>query len=919
LITAYIRLVALADANFVLQKLGSVLVTLFAKPDSCWKHPLRHIFACLISGKYVPEEKLPEIGQLLVGGHSVSDDQVNSVLLVSATIAEDLQNRSLSTADQGILDVRVAASCLDALHLLRYCSSVAVQGNQPENKALQLLQNATRPLPYWIYMIKHADSTSTHALEKAAVECISVASSYLDQDSMTGSIIQMLTSLEQSSARLLRLAVPEFPSLVMSSEKAQSLVNSLVQGDFSPDAMLLVDLLDAIMCRVDTTNHDYLSQLSYAQIVLILRRLLRCEGVAVIEDPVCQVVLQWLAEVVEGSTEWEDADTSAQEFLEATAADACDACFLKIKLPHEQMSSDTRDWDPDERAKFRDFRSDVHDFYQSAYPVLGERLLTGIVQTILGQEETPDWALFEAAMFSLMAFLDVMSTENGADDAVMTTIFDSPPWRLIQSSRNVPDRALQTSINFVAENVAHFQQHTDRLIPILNFLFSSLHVQASTSAASRAIYKLCDSNREILQDGLPQFIGSLGLLDGLGEPERHRVYAAVAAVIYALPEDLPKLQALMQILAPIQQALERLKVTHLSDEDEIAARCTDIVQTLASIGRGLRSPTDTPIDLDATNANETAFWIEGQGSILQREVLDIYYAILRLGQSSVNNIFIDACCDFIKSGFTESHPSPFKFSDPAGLQLIAELINVDNPSIDTTLACATSYLASVGQQNIRDSVRGILYAIVPGQQQLLSTLRGTRKFRDTSFPSASLDFLARLLGKWGSIWFEMEDSVQTAAVAMELALLLMADADTLPRRSAAAFFASFADFSGPDTEYQHVTRDRIKTTLDEFAARILSLLLWLVAGECARSELEALSETLRRFAQKQTMLTRAILKEAIKEDAGVMSDKAIKATTMTDRNRFVAQIEALRGARKTTEIVKNFWISCKGSGFGYVA
>jgi hypothetical protein len=934
LVTNYIRLVTLPDSNFVLRKLVSTLITFFARPDSGWTLPIRHILACMISRNYVSEESLPEVAQLLGRSDSLFNHHLKGILMVTTIMAEDLSSQASSTIDDSKLSSRVAANCLDVLQLLRYSTALAPAGqvtvlrNGPQHHqneeesmagdAIELLHLGVQAIPYWANVIRYTKETETRRLEDLASDCIAAASSYFEVIGLTGSVLQMLVSLEHSSARLLRQGVPGFPSTVVSSNKAAEMVTSLLRGDFIPDGMLFVELLESIMNRADTTKPDYLHDQGFAEIVRIVGQLLRCEGVAVIEDPVCHIVLQRITEISEGSTDWEDVNDPAMEFLKTLTADACEACLLKIRIPSEQMSSETQDWDSDDRARFRDFRYDVHDFFQSAVTILGNALIEEVVKTIIQQRPPLDWSTFEASTFGLIALLDSISSEADTYDILITTVLGSPAWSCLLQSTDVPDRALQTGINFIAENVTYLERHPDRLVPILNFLFSSLHLKASTTAASRAIYKLCDSHREILREGLPQFMGSLGSIGDIAEAERHRIFAAVAAIIQALPGDEAKVQPVTQLLATLGLAL-RSADDSTADKDEILRVCTDIVQTLASIGKGLRSPTDVPVDLEAPSTGISEFWTEGPGAHAQREVLGIYHATLQKVQTNIDNVFVDACCDFIRSGFTETHPSPFKFSDSVGLELIMEFINVDNPSIDNAMACVASYLASVSPENIGNSVRVVLYAVVSHQQHILTIHQQTGQVPNSNFPSASLDFLGRCFGKWGRIWFESQDCQETVAVAMELGLMVMADSDTLPRRSAAAFFAAFADFTGPETGLDGDVSVRVRTALERFGPRILSLLLRLLGGECARSELDSLSETLKRYVQKQPMLTKAVFRAAVKQESGVMNEKALKATTLEQRNRFVSQVEALRGARKTNEVVKDFWIACRGSGFGYIA
>ncbi|OAP56631.1 hypothetical protein AYL99_08743 [Fonsecaea erecta] len=924
LVGNYIRLANLPDSKFVLQKLGSTLVSFFARPDSGWDLPFRQILASSLSKGYISDD-LPDMDQLLDACTDCSYNELKGTLLIAIIMAEDLSSRSSSSLDEGRLNNRVAANSLDVWLLLRYCVQRGIRGNQqaeataPEQARTQsedILQMVMKAIPYWVNMTKYAESTQARRSEGIARDCIATAVNYLQQETYTGSVLQMLISLENSSTKLLREALPDFPTSITNSPKAREMVDLLLQGDFISDGVLYVDLLESIMSHIDITRPDFLHN-QYNEVVRILRLLLSCDGVAVIEDPVCQIVLERIGEIVEGYADWDlqYVDEAAQEFIKDLTANACEACLLKIRIPPEEMSSETQSWDVDDRAKFQDFRYDVQDFFNSAFMVLGDALIGEIVKSTLGQ--SVDWSTFEAGIFGLMAFSDAISATPEKYDVLITTVLGSPAWGyLLQTADNVPDRALRTAIRFIAENVAYLQRHPDRLVAILNFLFSSLHMQASTSAASRAIYNLCDSHRRMLGEGLPLFLDSLASIGDIGETERHRIYAAVAAIIQALPTEEAKVEPLSRLLSPIGHALTILDGDNIAD---ILRGCIDIMQTLAAIGKGLRSPADIPLDLEASSTSYSDFWTTGQGAIAQQNVLAMYHATVQKVQPHIDYVFVDACCDFIKSGFTEEHPSPFKFPDSIGLELVNHFINLDNPSIDNVMACASSLLASVSTQNLQASISSLLYAVISNQQLLLSMYQETKQLPNSSFPSSSLDFLSRLLHKWATMWFSMEDSQNTAAVSVEMALLVMADSDTLPRRSAAGFFAAFAENSGPESGFDSGANARVKGVLQSFGPRILSLVLRLLGGECARSEIDSLTETLKRFVQKQFMLTKAVLREAIKQDSGVMSDKALSATTLEQRNRFVAQVEVLRGARKTNEIVKDFWIACRGSGFGYIA
>ncbi|EXJ79789.1 hypothetical protein A1O3_08073 [Capronia epimyces CBS 606.96] len=920
LITNYTRLVNLPDVNYVLRKLCSTLAALFVRSDSGWGYPLRQVLACFISGRYVAENDLPEMALLLDHAEACPDQQLKGVLMVAAIVAEDLSSHPQSSVEESKLLTRVAANCADAWHLFRFCiARLAGNGPGSANHPEELFHLVVQATPYWASLLKY--QTSTRDPELMAKECIATTSSWLEERPFTGPVLQMLISLQQFSPKLLRESIPNFPASLTASRRAEEMVDGLTHGDFDSDGILYVDLLETIMSQVDITKPDYLHTGLYEGIIRTLQQLLRCEGVAVIEDPVCQIALEKISEIVEGSSDWEN-DDEAEPFVEALAVDACQACLVKIKLPPEQMSSATQDWDTDERLKFQDFRYDVQDFLLSAFTVLGSGLLEEIVNQILSQGPSPDWSTFEAATFSLAAFSDTMSSDPERYDGLITTVLASQPWTyLLRSDPVVPDRARQTGIRFITENEGYLERHPDSLVVVLNFLFSSLHLQTSATAASRAIYSLCDSHRSTLTEGLSQFLESLATIGDLGEAERHRIYAAVSAIIQALPSDEAKVEPLSQLIASVARALAVIDDQGLEGEELVRA-CIDVMQTLAWVGKGLRSPHDVPVDLEASHSpGQVDFWTQGPGAQVQHSVLSLYDATLKKMQAHVDNVFIEACCDFIKSGFPEEHQSPFKFPDPRALSLICELVHLENPAIDATLACASSLLSSIAPNSVPAAVRKLVYLVCSGQEQILSAFQRSGQLPNNTFASSSLDFLARLVTKWGTVWFGLEDSEGTAAVTFEMGLVVLADSDTLPRRAAASFFAAFADFTVPDalTAFDPVVGVKVGNVLHRFGPRILSLILRLLGGECARSEIDSITEPLKKFVQKQFMLTKAVLREAVKLESGVMSEKALKATTLDQRTRFLGQVESLRGGRKTNEIVKDFWIVCRGSGFGYIA
>lgn len=936
LITHYVQLVTLPDATFVLQKLCSTLVTLFSRQDSSWMFPTRHTLACILSGRYVSQNDLPEISQLLEAANTCSASQLKGVVMILTTMAEDSTSSTINNKEEGGVQDRLAMNCADSWAVYDFCIThllptmgATLPQRLPDHSmstfssgdSLELIKLVMKGIPFWAGVFRNArnslDKEQRQSVEAISSRCIGSIVKALDMDGLTSGVLQMLIPLHHSSAKLLQDAVPGFPISIVGSEKAKNLVDLLVQGEFAPDGILYVDFLDSVVGQIDTTNSDYLHDERYRVVLQTILKLLRCEGVPGIDDPVCQIVLEKINEMVEGFTDWEE-DQVAQGILQSITVDACQAVLLKVRMPPAQMSSQTQDWDADERAKFQDFRYDVQDYFQSAFALLGNALIEEIVKTVLSPQQPLDWSNFEAGIFSLTAFSDTMSGDPEIYDELITTVLNSAGWAaILESSQDIPDRARQTGIRFITENVVYLQRHPDRLVAMLSFLFSSLHLHASSVSASRAIYNLCDSHRGILAEGLPQFMAALGSIADSGEAERHRIYAAVAAIIQSLPQEESKVAPLLDLVAAASEPLSDLQIDP-GNWEETLGTCTDMMQSLAWIGKGLRAPSDAPVELDYVH-DQPLFWIDGPGRTVQANILARYGSVMHTVSEHADSMFVEACCDFMRSGFTEEHPSPFKFRDEIGLNLVVSLINVSNPNIDSTMACASSFIASVDQSAIDECINGVLRPIASHQQAILAEFRRSGVLLSSTFSSSSLDFQARLMTKWGIVWYSRPDVEETLGTAIELSLVLLADPDTLPRRSAASFLATFAEVSGPDGIPGQDGQVKVQRAIHEYGPRILGLVLRLIGGECARSELESVTDTLKRFIHRQGLVTKQVLRKAVEEEQGILSEKALKATTADQRHRFLAQLESLRGSRKTNDIVKEFWIACRGSGFSYIA
>ena len=88
-----------------------------------------------------------------------------------------------------------------------------------------------------------------------------------------------------------------------------------------------------------------------------------------------------------------------------------------------------------------------------------------------------------------------------------------------------------------------------------------------------------------------------------------------------------------------------------------------VLRCLASIGMGLRTFDDLAIDLDAAQETpkpyEKPFWNDGFGGALQASIIETLETLTR--DFPVDQDMVEAACDILRAGYTESNPGPFTF------------------------------------------------------------------------------------------------------------------------------------------------------------------------------------------------------------------------------------------------------------------
>ena len=613
----------------------------------------------------------------------------------------------------------------------------------------------------------------------AANIAISAITNYYNNSSIAATILSCLKAILDRAPKYMAREHSQLICTLLLAPQSARYVESLLQGNYEHDAVLFVEFLVSLLDIYDLSTPESLESTAVKLILELLRELLYTPGTAVVEDEVCQSVLDAFNQLISDWSDWAG-NKPADEVLSRIAVDACLQFAVKVQYPPNDLDSSAESWDGDERAKFSEFRNDVQDLLLSSYACIGPELIDRFANIVQGPPTSPGWEDFEAQLFCLAAFSDAITNDINRLGHYILHVFASSRWTLLISNvQDSPERARQGAINFISHNTDALQQHGQFLLPCLDFLFASLHLSGSTALASRAISTLCHKQRARLVGALPQFLESASSLSRLLVADRSRLFSAVASVIQALPKEEDK-------AAPLERLLGQISAKSGSTA---ASSALELLQILAAVGKGLRAPADSPIEVDPPplSHEHATFWTLGAG----RRVQDIITATIEqaLVVEDPDPALLEAVCEILRSGYTESHPNPFKLDPSFNTNLLVGLVNTDYSSIGVVIGTASAFLASLSESSDETpyEVSQIVSAITNRQRTLLESFAEEKHYEDHEFTYSSLDLFARTMPRHGRYFVDDRKSGEWQII-FEFALLSLENADTLPRRSAAHFW-----------------------------------------------------------------------------------------------------------------------------------
>ncbi|KAF3938616.1 Importin-13 [Dactylella cylindrospora] len=329
-------------------------------------------------------------------------------------------------------------------------------------------------------------------------------------------------------------------------------------------------------------------------------------------------------------------------------------------------------------------------------------------------------------------------------------------------------------------------------------------------------------------------------------------------------------------------ACQQLLAAHY--EEEAKERATLALKCLVSLGKSLQAPDEVPIIIDETIGSHKprTTWDNGPGYQLQLILAQAIEDIARTFPKD-RDITKDAC-DVFRCGFTETLPGLVVF--PPRL-VVDFLLNCGSRSnfYDVIIGTASAFVNCISPE---------------GYDECPET--------DPELAHNILEYTNRLFSKHLQLFLEVEEAV--LARVFSLALNSLICKEQFPKKTACTFWTNLIATAGEGEEQR-----MIDMILQQTGEALAKNLVMAIGGGAARSELDNIAEPLKKLVFKQTQARRWLQDAMFSHGEGFPSQKV----SSTDKTRFLNKLFVLRGGRGTNQLVKEFWLACRGSEFSYAS
>ncbi|QGA16765.1 hypothetical protein EYB26_004435 [Talaromyces marneffei] len=916
LIGSYVTFIESQEKQLVTRKLSAALIAIFFADES-WTHPIQDIATFFWQHGREASSEIDYEGMVLP---ALNEAQISGLLSFSQTMAEDCV-KSCGLLRKSTGNHPVTESIEDAFSLCNYVlgallNQYRAEGDVTEKTGFEVLDacRAWISVRTSIYLRDRSESHNVQSTIDRLILCVDITT-------LCSHATDILADMLNMEDRLLKPVHLQFILNYIQGDQGAELAQRLNDGDYDDDAMSFWDLIEGYTQsrRVDLVT-DSLGP-SHSVLLTYLDVLFQGPGHPGVDDIIAPRLLEWWTETADTLLDGvEEGLEEARQHL----AKAVLNVYNRLKWPTEEEYDE---WLADERSEFYNFRRDTEDFLLTSYATLGLELFDLFRQRAVSALDVDDWNEFEAACFCLSQLAEAVDSSEAALDH-LNAIFTSDRFtQICLNSDRLPTKTRQTLVDMLGKYQGYFERNPGLLPKVLTFLFSSLNVGSCTNNASRSIGFLCKSCRQALVAELPVFLricSEFQQSQAVTVQSLERVVEGIAAVVQALPSEEAKAPCIDELLRPFfSQTVSARDDASRGDIESAHSRGQLALKCIAGIGRGLRSDDSRVIDLDSeeTPSDDNSFWNVHPLQDQLRQCLLIY-----LDGFPLEHEIIEGICEVLKAGFTEKI-GPFVFRPAITVHLLTTVPLGAAGAADVVMSTASSFLASY--QSSPGKVQEEAALLFIHVYWTFSLMMQNPQSHDPEVSNSGISFLTRSLPKYHEILFSLTSAPATSTfriatpppnMNMEIPVLqtilnfvsnALSGREPLPLRSASQFWVGVLTLPNATNGTTNVSR-----AIQEYLPSLCHVLMTQLSGACARSDINHLCEVLKKIIFNFQGEARNHLAASLASLAG---PNDTPAGLSKERERFLAMLLGARGGSATQEIVRTFWINCRGAGFAYQA
>lgn len=902
-----VRLVNQAESPMVIRKLCSTLVTFFTRAPFRWQRPLFHLICSFRHGDALSTEEVETIdvptNQLIP---ALSTAQLTSLYQFSATLADELGKSDYNGTSQARLHVQMEKEVLDASAMMR--QGLQAQGDD----SVKLRSEALKCFLTWANYAQPIWPTKPDSLQhlqdllEPAIQCLLLDDGDMDALDVFIDLLESYTSFFQQHH------LDAIASTIRSHFGPQLEESLREQGAiYVPAGQLIVSYATAVVEDIVEKPDGERAQVTLP----LLAAILKSSGYPGEDDELSTITIEfWNTYIEYVNDELFSVPDDPPEWMPSAkqiTSEITTLLWRKVWTPPGEI---TKTWGESEKDAFRSFRTDATDLLVSIYLFLATDMLQQFIQFALQALQEKQWRALEASLLCLNVLADNV-LEDQTSDVVLAPLFNSDLFKTMGDfqTEKIPTQTRRTAIDTLGNYGAYIERHPEVLPDALRFLFASLETAAFANISAKSIAEVCSTCRNSLTGELDGFLAQYQrFLEGpTSDPyTKEKVIGGVAAIIQAMTPESAKVRPLMALLENIEKDVAFTKEAMTTGGDVELAQLVGVtaLQCLTNVGKSLQVPDDVPITLydddDAVDHDKRNFWNSEQGKAVQDRITGCFSILEVLGNYGEA---IDAACAVLKAGYTETTPGPFVLPPSVTVSFLQQC-SAATPHLESVLLTASTLIhqhSKPGSPLIDDEVRAIYQQVVSFAQAL------GRPSEDPAVGHNIIDVVDRLYPRYADIFLDSpHDQISLLA---NFTLQAIEAPDPLPKRSAFALWNRLIRAAGPANTFIKVSPETSAKTLqivNAFGPSLALALVRQIAGLGLRSDIEYLSKPVRALFAALPAQAKVWVEAALWSEEHF--PPVAQGVGEPEKRRFLQQCVLLRGAGRTDEVMREFYVGCRG-------